>query len=123
MGRVSWRMICLHLKVELAVNPNSCIIKINKELFHALLDSGAEVSLIHTRVYNSLKEIPKLKKQSGFLQLVKGDSIDTDGCASLKYDISREKQENEFFVVPEMNTNLVLGRDWLKQVGVHIYYD
>ena len=38
-------------KVELADNPNSCIIK--KE-FHALLDSGAKVSIIYTIVYNSL---------------------------------------------------------------------
>ena len=50
-------------KIKLAANPNSCIIKINKQLFHALLDSGAEVSLIHTRVYNTLKEKPKLKKK------------------------------------------------------------
>ena len=38
-------------KIELAGNPNSCII--NKNL-RALLDSGAEVSIIHTKVYNSL---------------------------------------------------------------------
>ena len=38
------------LKIEFAGNPNSCIIKINKQKFYALLDPGAEVSLIHTRV-------------------------------------------------------------------------
>ena len=54
-------------------------------------------------VYNSLKEKPKLKKQSAFLQSVKGDSIDVDRCTSLKYEIGREKQEHEFFVVPELN--------------------
>ena len=43
-------------EIELAGNPNSYIIRINKQMFHALLDSGAEVSLICTRVYNSLKE-------------------------------------------------------------------
>ena len=35
-------------KTELVGNPNSCIIRIDKEKFHALLDSGTEVSLIHT---------------------------------------------------------------------------
>ena len=58
-------------KLELAGYPNSCIIKINKHKTHALLDSGVEVSLIHTGVYNSLHEKPKLKEQSTFLQLVK----------------------------------------------------
>ena len=41
----------------------------------------------------------------------------------LKYDIGKEKQEHEFFIVPQMNRNIILGRDWLKQFGVHMYYD
>ena len=45
-------------KIELAGNPNSCIIKINKQKFRALLKSGAEVSLIHTKVYKFLKINP-----------------------------------------------------------------
>ena len=53
--------------IELTGNPNSCIMKINKQKFHALLDSGAEISLIHKRLCNSLNENPKLKKQSVFL--------------------------------------------------------
>ena len=86
-------------------------------------DSGAEVSHIHTRVCYSLKEKSKLMKQSAFLELVKVDSIFVDGCASLKYEIGREKQEHEFFVVPKMNRNIILGRDWLKQFGAYMYYD
>ena len=41
----------------------------------ALLDSSAEVSLIHTRVYNSLKEKPKLKTQSVFFQWYKVNQL------------------------------------------------
>ena len=110
-------------KIELAGNPNSCIIKIGKRKYRALLDSGAEVSLIHTRVYNNLGEKPKLHKQGALLQSVKGDSIDVDGCTWLKYEIGREKQEHEFYVVSEMNRNIILGRDWLKQFAVRMYYD
>ena len=80
----------LKFKTELAGNPNLCIIEINKQKFQAVLASGAEVSLNHTRIY-SLKEKPKLKKQNAFLQSVKGDSFDLDECASLKYEIGREK--------------------------------
>ena len=63
----------------------------NKHNFYALLYSCAEVSLIRTKVCNSLKANPKLKMQSVFLQLVMDDSINTDGCASLKYETGREK--------------------------------
>ena len=40
-------------EIESAGNPNSCIIKIKKQKFHALLHSCAEVSLIRIRIYNS----------------------------------------------------------------------
>ena len=82
-------------KNELSGNPNPCIIKINKQTCCVLLDSGAEVSLIHTSVY-VFKRKSKLKKQSAFLQSVKGDSIDVDLCALLKYGIGKEKQEHEW---------------------------
>ena len=62
-------------------------------------------------------------KQSAFLRSVIGSAIDVDGCASLKYEIGRERQEYEFFVVPEMNRNIILGRDWLRQFGVCMSYD
>ena len=35
-------------KTELAGNLNSCVIRINNQKYHALLDSGAEVSLVHS---------------------------------------------------------------------------
>ena len=92
----------LTYRIELAGNPNLYIIKINRQKFHALLHSGAEVSLIDTKVYKSLKGLPKLQKQTAFLQSVKGDPISVDGCLWLKYEIGREKQEHEFFVVSEI---------------------
>ena len=49
-----------------------------------------------------LRDKPKLRKQSALLQSVKGDSIDVDGCALLKYEIGTEKQEHEYFIVPQM---------------------
>ena len=108
----------LTYRVELAGNPNSCIIKINNQKFPTLLDSGAEVSLINTKVYKSLKGLPKLRKQTAFLQSVKGDPISVDGCLWLKYEIGREKEEQEFFLVSEMNRNIMLGCDWLRYFGV-----
>ena len=37
--------------------------------------------------------------------------------------LGEEKQEHEFFIVPQKNRNIILGRDLLKQFGVCIYYD
>ena len=46
-----------------------------------------------------------------------------DGCALIEYEIGKEKQEHEFFIVPQRNGNIVLGRVCLKQFDVHMYYD
>ena len=59
-------------------------------------------------MYKSLENKPKLKKQTAFLQSVKGDSIDVDGCAIMEYEIGKEKQEHDFFIVPQMNRNIIL---------------
>ena len=47
-------------KISLAGNPNSCMIKIGKNNFRTLVDSGAEVSLMHQRVFQNLKDKLKL---------------------------------------------------------------
>ena len=41
----------------------------------------------------------------------------------IEYEIGKEKQEHEFFIVPQINRYIILGRDWIKQFGVHMYYD
>ena len=40
--------------------------------FRALVDSGAEVSLIHSRIFASLKYKPKVFKKKAHLQSVSG---------------------------------------------------
>ena len=41
-------------KIDLLGNPNSCLVKIGKQVFRSLVDSGAEASLIHRRAYQNL---------------------------------------------------------------------
>ena len=50
------------------------------------------------------------------LQSVKGDSTGVDGCALIEYEIGKEKQEHELFIVPQMNRNTILGRGWCTHV-------
>ena len=52
--------------IALAGSPNSCIIKIEHKKYRSLVDSGAEVSLMHRRVYQSIKNAPKLTKKKAF---------------------------------------------------------
>ena len=104
-------------------NPNSCLIKIQKQKLRALIDSGAEVSLMHRKVFDSLKKKPKLKNRKAFLQSVNGSELTVDGLAEISFEIGGLRMSHPFYVVNDMNRNLILGKDWLFTRGVRVYYD
>ena len=111
------------IKITLAGSPNSCVIKIGKTKFRSLVDTGAEVSLMHRRVYDSLLVKPKLQFKRINLSGVSGGALKIDGCINLKFTIGGIEMQHMFYVVKDMSRNLILGTDWLRQHGVRIYYD
>ena len=110
-------------KITLAGSPNSCVIKIGKTKFRSLVDTGAEVSLMHRRVYDSLLVKPKLQFKRINLSGVSGGALKIDGCINLKFTVGGIEMQHMFYVVKDMSRNLILGTDWLRQHGVRIYYD
>lgn len=110
-------------KIALAGSPNSCIIRVGKQKFRSLVDTGAEVSLMHRRVYDSLRVKPKLQNKKINLNAVSGDVLQVDGCIELTFVVGGAEMKHQFYVVREMNRNLILGSDWLLQNGVRIYFD
>lgn len=102
---------------------NSCIVKFGKQRYRALVDSGAEVSLMHRRVYDALHQKPKLGTDNLQLQAVTGASLALDGCIDVQLRIGDTEIQQKFYVVANMNRNLILGRDWLVQHGVRLYFD
>lgn len=104
-------------------NPNSCLLKIQGQKYRALIDSGAECSMIHRRVYNSLKNPPKLKPVNCLLQSVRGDLIETDGVLDLEFQMGSERLTHSFIVSPELNRSALLGRDFLFLHSARDYFD
>ena len=111
------------LTINLAGNPNSAIIRINNQKFRALIDSGADTCLMHAKVYNSIKGLPKLSRNKVCLQTVNGDPIKVNGCVNIKFQIGNEKLEHLFHILPEMNHDIIPGCDWLLKFGVREYWD
>ena len=110
-------------RINLAGSPNSCVIKVGNQKFRSLVDSGAEVSLMKRKVYNSLPGKPVLEKKSIKLQSVSGQSLVVDGRIVLSIKLGKACVDHEFYVTPDMNRNVILGRDFLVQNGVRVYYD
>ena len=105
------------------MSPNSCLIQIGRNKFRSLVDSAAEVSLMHTRVYQSLKKKPPLVRKIANLQSVSGTCLKHDGYVTLSFKIGDTEIKHSFFVSPSINRNFILGRDWLVQNGVRLYFD
>ena len=87
------------------------------------MDSGAEVSLISRCVYDSFKIKPKLYKHSLNLATAGNTPLHVDGYADFKFMLGGLKMSRKFYVVQNLNRNVIIGLDWLKSRGVRVYHD
>ena len=78
---------------------------------------------MHRRVYDNLKNKPKLLKKSVNLQSANGTQLQVDGCVNVHFRIGGTEVSQDFYVVRDLNRNMILGLDWLKQNNVRIYFD
>ena len=109
--------------VDVSGNPNSCLLLIGKQKYRSLCDSGAMISLIHERVFKALKNRPKLNRTSVHLQTAGHTSLNALGSINLDIKIGGAEMTQQFIVVRELNHNIILGLDWMKQNSVRMYFD
>ena len=57
------------------------------------------------------------------LQTVNGEPLKLDGCAEVSFEMGGLKLSHSFYIVLNMNRNIILGRDWLEKNGVRMYFD
>lgn len=108
----------------MAGNPNSIIIRILGRKVRALIDTGAECSLISKHLYNGLKQKPKLFTNHNIaLQTVSGKSLNVEGYVNLNFLMGGTKMTYKFYVVSKMCRLAILGRDWMVDNNVRIMFD
>ena len=78
---------------------------------------------MHRRVYDNLKNKPKLLKKTADLQSANGSSLKVDGCVNVQFRIGGTEVSQDFYVVRDLNRNMILGLDLLKSNNVKIYFD
>ena len=61
-----------NFKINVSGSPNSCLLKIGKQRYRTLVDTGAECSLMHRRINDQLKNRPKLVNRKVCLQSANG---------------------------------------------------
>ena len=110
-------------KIKISGSPNSWLVKIGKQTFRTLIDTVAECLLMHRRAYDQLKNKPRLVNKKVCLQSANGSEVKCDGSISVQVCISNTKMSQEFYVISELNRNMILGLDWMKTNNVRIHMD
>ena len=107
----------------MAGNPNSVLLKIGNQRLRGLVDSGADTSLLSKKIFDNLKDRPKLIRDRPSIQSVSGEPLKIIGCANITFKMGNLTLTHKFYITEGMNRNIILGREWLKQNGVRIYVD
>ena len=74
-------------------------------------------------VYGQLKIRPKLQNKKISLQSANGSVLKCDSCVCVQFCIGGTKMSQDFCVIRELNRNMILGLDWLKDNNARIYMD
>lgn len=109
--------------INLNESPNTCLIKLYQRRYNALVDTGAEISVIHQNVFKSLPFKHKLSKTNARLQSVNGGSLSVIGSTEISFYIGNQRLTHKFIVATGINKNVILGKDWLTKFGVRLYFD
>jgi hypothetical protein len=97
--------------ISLAGNPNSCIVKIGNTRLRSLVDTSADISLINKRIWQNIKNKPKLIRDRPCIKSVSGDSFKIEGCSKIEFKIGNLTLIHKFYIVEGINRNMILGRE------------
>jgi transposase InsO family protein len=88
-----------------------------------LIDTGAGVSLISKKIYDKLPDKPRIHGKGTYLSTANGESLSNLGQITLQFTMNGLQLTQKFFVIEDLCRNFILGRDWLTENGVRLYFD
>lgn len=112
----------VHYDINIAGSHNSCVIKISNQKLKVLVDTGEEVSLISKDLHNKFKEKGESSDELA-LQSVSGENLTVHRATKLPFVIGVVALTHQFYIVSNINRNIILGNDWLDANGVRTYHD
>ena len=75
------------------------------------------------KIFDRLSPKPKLTRVIKSLRAVNSEPINVLGRTTLRFTMNGLTMSQNFYVVETLNKNFILGRDWLKENGVRLYFD
>lgn len=98
-------------------------VKLRRHSCMLLVDTGAEVSVIHRRIYSVLQPKTEILDRELRLQTANRSTLEIDSQARLQLKIGSQLPPHNFYIAKSLNRNILLGRDWLQKNVARIYFD
>ena len=97
--------------------------KVGKLRCRTLIDTETAVSLISKKIYNNLPHKPKMVRDIPNLRTANGQALSVIGQINLNFTMNGHPLSQKLYVTDGLNRNFILGRDWLKEYGVRLYFN
>lgn len=95
-------------------------LRVNNKFIMALLDSGANKSVIGGNLALEIKNAPNFKKCLGNVRTADGQRQNVLGTVRLEITFQRQTRQFEFLVVPTIKQDIICGYDFWTDFGLKI---
>lgn len=99
---------------------SSVLVEIYGRKYRALVDSGAEISLIHRKITEHFPDTECLNSTEIKLRSATGDSIGVVGEMDLNFKLGKKHLRHTFVVAENISRSVILGRDCLKAHNIKL---
>ena len=109
--------------LQYSTNKPSVQVQIGKNWTRALLDTGAEVGVVHSQFYRQIKRISTVSQiRESPIQLVTTDQTELEniGEVDITFRVGQKTFTVTFQITPELGHSVIIGWDLMKKEGLKI---
>ena len=98
----------------------SCKVKIEGKNFKALIDTGAQASIISQEVYRKIGTHWRITRPKVGLRAVDGRGLKILGITTVMLEVGGKLIPHKFYISKGMPFDVILGEDWLRANGAEL---
>ncbi len=103
-------------------NPSTCSIKIMNQNFRSLIDSGSDLCMVRSDIFNKINKGKNLslKPSTKVLRNASGKIINVLGTVTINFELGSMTFKQTFYVSDKIKTAIILGRDFICDNNVYL---
>ena len=106
--------------IDKGEDKSSVLIEIHGKRYRALVDSGAEISVLNRHIAEQFPETECLASTQITLRTATGDAITVAGEMEVPFRLGKKHLVHTFIVADNISRSVIIGRDCLKAHGMKL---